>query len=114
MTYHYPCGVKNGCYFNFTGSFESFCPEHIPIDQFPRPGDLSIVNKECVICMDEPDLSDKMNSLITKCCHRAMHRECLTGHAVNAGKHYIKCPACNDVIGFREFCDKVSQTNLIR
>ncbi|XP_055357572.1 G2/M phase-specific E3 ubiquitin-protein ligase-like [Paramacrobiotus metropolitanus] len=106
-TYHYPCGVENNCFFSFTGSFESFCPRHIPVQQFPRPKDMSTVNTQCVICLDEPDLKDKVNTLITTCCYRAIHRDCLAGCAVNSGKHHLKCPACNEVNDFRDFCDKV-------
>ncbi|OQV17688.1 putative G2/M phase-specific E3 ubiquitin-protein ligase [Hypsibius exemplaris] len=106
-SYHYPCGVENSCYFQFTGSFESYCPTHIPKGRIPRPKDMSTVKKDCTICLESPDLKDKVNTVITPCCSCALHRECLAGLAVNAGKHYIKCPSCNIVDNFKAFCEQV-------
>ena len=108
-TYHYPCGVENKCFYRFTGSFESFCPDHIPAKEFPRPKDMKSVNTQCVVCLDDPDLKDKFDTLVTPCCNRALHRECLAGHAVNAGKHFLKCPSCNIVDNFKPFCEKVGK-----
>ena len=107
-TYHYPCGVKNKCYFQFTGTFESYCPEHIPKNRIPRPKDMSTVKKQCTICLEEPNLRDKMDTIITPCCLCALHRDCLAGLAVNAGKHYLKCPSCNVVDNFKAFCEQVN------
>lgn len=113
-SYHYPCGVENKCFYRFHGSFESFCPDHIPAKQFARPKDTKNVKKECVICLDEPDLKDKFDTLVTPCCNRALHRECLAGHAVNAGKHFLKCPSCNMVDNFKSFCEQVRCVKVVR
>ncbi|OCT68723.1 G2/M phase-specific E3 ubiquitin-protein ligase [Xenopus laevis] len=93
-SYHYPCGVKKECIFQFTGSFRSYCWEHRPVQK--------IVSSQtdcspCTICLENVNHVPSYHVLCCPCCKTSwFHRNCLQGQALSAGLFFFRCTVCNN------------------
>ena len=74
---------------------ESFCHQHGPKQS--KPSNLS-TDRMCMICFDTcgDTAGPGPGLLLSPCCGRTYHRDCVQKTALQAGKAAIKCPACND------------------
>ena len=77
----------------------SFCHQH-----GPRQTKTSHLSKDrmCMICFDTcgDTPGPGPGRLISPCCGRTYHRDCVQKTALQAGKAALKCPACNDKEAF--------------
>eukprot|EP00090_Calanus_glacialis_P002522 TRINITY_DN11897_c0_g1_i1.p1 TRINITY_DN11897_c0_g1~~TRINITY_DN11897_c0_g1_i1.p1 ORF type:complete len:565 (-),score=165.33 TRINITY_DN11897_c0_g1_i1:574-2217(-) len=123
--YHFPCGslctTPGEHYFIFRNNMDSFCYSHAP-----KQTKVSHVVKDstCMVCLSSianqnPDTADSPvkqvcldNSftssgpgpgrLVSPCCGRTFHRDCVQKTALQAGKAALKCPACSTKDRFNE------------
>lgn len=89
-SYHLACGLRNGCLFQFGGTFANFCPKHVPFADEELPeGEI------CLIChMALADTSPV--KWIPSCCGEwNFHSSCMQKYAQNSG-YYLKCIACDE------------------
>jgi len=120
--YHFPCGslctTPGEHYFIFRNNMDSFCYTHAP-----KQTKVSHVVKDstCMVCLssiastaDSPVkvcLDNSFSStqsgpgpgrLVSPCCGRTFHRDCVQKTALQAGKAALKCPACSTKDRFNE------------
>jgi len=125
--YHFPCGSlctsPGEHYFIFRNNMDSFCYTHAP-----KQTKVSHVVKDstCMVCLSSiaNALTDTQDSpvkqgcldnsfvssppgpgpgrLVSPCCGRTFHRDCVQKTALQAGKAALKCPACNTKERFNE------------
>lgn len=100
ISFHLTCGLQEGCQFEFTGEFNSYCELHHNIEQ---PNKIHSENDLCTICYDEMGEYDPMNSIQLPCCTKDAwyHKMCLVKYAQTAGD-VLKCPLCNNLAVFRQ------------
>lgn len=125
-TYHLPCGLVNHSLCQFHGTFPSLCRKHRPNSNELAKKSKQLDEERCYICLENIldsenlslglDLGDKTNKisieplapeethfrlLLTPCCKKWLHLNCLQKQAYNAGLYFIKCPLCNDKENFK-------------
>ncbi|XP_021944326.1 uncharacterized protein LOC110842812 isoform X1 [Folsomia candida] len=93
MSFHYSCGLDQGCLYQFIGNYESYCVNHRekPIIKIPKK------TWECPICFS--DFSNEKFPLKSPCCNNntaIFHRRCIMESADKSGLHHFKCPLCNN------------------
>ncbi|XP_053671564.1 G2/M phase-specific E3 ubiquitin-protein ligase-like [Anopheles nili] len=92
-TFHTVCGIKNRCLSYYTGTFQSWCSTHLPLQSdrtWHAPGE------PCSICYDDMGQYDKIKSVRAPCCRNGwFHQRCLAQYAQSAG-YFFKCPLCNN------------------
>jgi len=92
--FHFPCGTKGGCLFEFTGNYSAYCCNH-------RPPPICVSNasteSNCVICFEQVMLG-KNNPSKLSCpgCDRSFHSRCVQRMALSSGSQCFKCPNCNN------------------
>jgi len=105
--YHFPCGslctTPGEHYFIFRNNMDSFCYTHAP-----KQTKVSHVVKDstCMVCLDNsftsPLSGPGPGRLVSPCCGRTFHRDCVQKTALQAGKAALKCPACSTKDRFNE------------
>lgn len=104
MNYHFTCGATSNPehVFVFRNNMESFCPEHAPRQN--RLGRLVVKDNTCMVCLDKSFQTPGPGPgrLVSPCCGRTFHRDCVQKTALQAGKAALKCPACNDKDKFND------------
>jgi len=110
--YHVPCALQqNSVLFHYYDSFESYCVKHR--DEFgPKIDDRynKIDDEQCFICLEkfvdqennENNENLKYQVLLTSCCSKFLHINCVKRQCFNAGIHFTRCPLCNDRDNFIE------------
>ncbi|KAH8366934.1 hypothetical protein KR200_005064 [Drosophila serrata] len=93
-SFHTKCGFENYAVSQFTGSFNSYCHQHVPKYRF-RPGP----KEQCMICFDALVAKGKFSvarALQSPCCRNGWyHRYCLQMYANSAG-YFFNCPLCKN------------------
>ncbi|XP_041430742.1 G2/M phase-specific E3 ubiquitin-protein ligase isoform X3 [Xenopus laevis] len=93
-SFHYPCGVKKECIFQFTGSFRSYCWEHRPVQKIVSS---QADSSPCTICLEHISNVPSYNVLHGPCCKTSwFHRNCLQRQALSAGLFFFRCTVCNN------------------
>jgi len=118
--YHFPCGSlctnPGEHFFIFRNNMDSFCYTHAP-----KQTKVSHVVKDstCMVCLSSIANTNSQDSpakpachdlppgpgpgrLVSPCCGRTFHRDCVQKTALQAGKAALKCPACNTKERFNE------------
>jgi len=103
--YHFACGSLCSSpgehYFIFRNNMDSFCYTHAP-----KQTKVSHVVKDstCMVCLDNSFTSSGPGPgrLVSPCCGRTFHRDCVQKTALQAGKAALKCPACSTKERFNE------------
>jgi len=105
--YHFSCGSlctsPGEHYFIFRNNMDSFCYTHAP-----KQTKIShVVNDStCMVCLDNsfvsPPPGPGPGRLVSPCCGRTFHRDCVQKTALQAGKAALKCPACNTKDSFND------------
>ena len=95
--YHFSCGAlctdPSQHVFIFRDNMDSYCYSHAPRQK------ISVVSPEptCLVCLDTcGSTGPGPGRLVSPCCGRTYHRDCVQKTALQAGKAALKCPACND------------------
>lgn len=85
--------------FIFLNNMDSYCYNHRP-----RQSKVSNLSPDptCMICLDSCGEAAGPDMLVSPCCARTYHRDCVQKAALQAGKAALKCPACNDKDRFNE------------
>ncbi|XP_032045066.1 G2/M phase-specific E3 ubiquitin-protein ligase [Aythya fuligula] len=100
-SYHFPCGLRKECIFQFMEDFRSYCWEHKPVQIFPDKE--SRGPSQCTICLDLVEHLPLYSVLKSPCCKNAwFHRECLQYQALSAGIFFFRCTVCNNKDKFQE------------
>ncbi|ETN64202.1 hypothetical protein AND_004060 [Anopheles darlingi] len=95
--FHTECGFKNGCLSYYTGTYQSWCPLHIPLKKERKPHG---PEDSCAICFDAMGAYDMIGSVRAPCCRNGwFHLRCVRQLALAAG-YFLKCPLCNNVDEF--------------
>ena len=95
VCYHFPCGVKAGCLYQYTGSYTSYCPSH-RVSQAPDQKNIS-KELDCVVCFETVAKSvTDPGRLACPGCGRNFHTTCLQRMALASGSECFKCPHCNN------------------
>ncbi|XP_050087869.1 pineapple eye protein-like [Anopheles aquasalis] len=95
--FHTECGFKNGCLSHYTGTYQSWCPLHIPLKKERKPHG---PEDSCAICFDAMGAYDRIESVRAPCCQNGwFHLRCVRQLALAAG-YFLKCPLCNNVDEF--------------
>jgi len=102
--YHFSCGAlctaPGEHYFIFLNNMDSWCWAHAP--RQTRPSNL-VADPLCMVCLEQdPPPGPGPGRLVSPCCGRTFHRDCVQKTALQAGKAALKCPACNDKETFNE------------
>ena len=93
--FHFPCNVKAGGIFQFSGNMYAFCRKHRikqRTENFILPPD-----EDCIICYEQVEETDDFKKLSAPCCGRIYHKICVEKYAMSAGSEHFKCSNCNDV-----------------
>ncbi|KAK1160563.1 G2/M phase-specific E3 ubiquitin-protein ligase-like [Acipenser oxyrinchus oxyrinchus] len=101
-SFHFPCGLKKECIFQFTEMFPSFCWIHRPVQSTAVSSRLS-GPYSCTICLEfiEPALSYSV--LKCPCCNSSwFHRDCVQHQAYSAGMFFFRCTICNNKDKFQQ------------
>lgn len=94
-SFHFPCGAKSGCLYQFTGSYTSYCPSH-RATQDRNKNNIS-TDLDCVVCFEPvPKLVTSPDRLACPGCGRNFHSPCLQRMALASGSQCFKCPHCNN------------------
>lgn len=98
--FHVKCGVKSKCLNQFEDPFESFCRQHVNIEEkFAKHADYW----HCQICDEIMGDYDPITSIPSCCDQGYYHKLCMQKYAAAAG-YLAKCPSCgNDADGYRKF-----------
>ncbi|NWU91264.1 G2E3 ligase, partial [Upupa epops] len=100
-SYHYPCGVRRECIFQFMEDFRSYCWEHKPVQKFPDEEPAG--SSQCTICLDVVEQIPTYAVLKSPCCRNAwFHRQCLQYQALSAGIYFFRCTVCNNKTEFQK------------
>ncbi|XP_017675971.1 PREDICTED: G2/M phase-specific E3 ubiquitin-protein ligase isoform X2 [Lepidothrix coronata] len=100
-SYHFPCGIKRECIFQFMEDFRSYCWEHKPVQTFMDKE--STGASQCTICLDLVEHLPAYTVLKSPCCKSAwFHRECLQYQALSAGIFFFRCTVCNNKDKFQK------------
>ncbi|XP_017938370.1 G2/M phase-specific E3 ubiquitin-protein ligase isoform X2 [Manacus vitellinus] len=100
-SYHFPCGIKRECIFQFMEDFRSYCWEHKPVQTFLDKE--STGASQCTICLDLVEHLPAYTVLKSPCCKSAwFHRECLQYQALSAGIFFFRCTVCNNMDKFQK------------
>lgn len=86
--FHLVCGVQNGCLFQFTDAFSSYCNQHhgIKDEQVDQ-------HDKCMICWDPMGTYNPITS-IPSCCNQGwFHANCMRKSTIQAG-YLFSCPMC--------------------
>uniref|UniRef100_F6PX02 G2/M-phase-specific E3 ubiquitin protein ligase n=1 Tax=Xenopus tropicalis TaxID=8364 RepID=F6PX02_XENTR len=94
-SYHYHCGVKKECIFQFTDSFRSYCWEHRPVQKIVSSQ--TDCSSTCTICLENVNHVSSYHILRSPCCKTSwFHRNCLQHQALSAGLFFFRCTVCNN------------------
>ena len=95
---HYTCGKRENLIFNYK-KIQAFCKSHTPKSKYK-------VKFEDRICMAgcHDKVEQKEQSIVSPCCERIYHSECLQNMSLHYGRSHFKCPMCNDKDKFLEEC----------
>jgi len=120
--YHFPCGAlctsPGEHFFIFRNNMDSFCYAHAPkqtktthvvkdstcmvcLSSIANP---SSQDSPVKVCLDNsfPQPGPGPGRLVSPCCGRTFHRDCVQKTALQAGKAALKCPACATKDRFNE------------
>jgi len=101
--YHFTCGAMANPehLFIFRNNMDSFCWNHSP--QQKKTSHV-VSDATCMVCLDSSSLTPGPGpgKLVSPCCGRTFHRDCVQKTALQAGKVSLKCPACNTKEKFNE------------
>jgi len=122
--YHFPCGAlctsPGEHFFIFRNNMDSFCYTHAPKQTktshvvkdstcmvcLSSIGNPSTQVSPVKVCLDNafvsPPPGPGPGRLVSPCCGRTFHRDCVQKTALQAGKAALKCPACNAKDKFNE------------
>lgn len=92
-SFHGPCGLSNGCLFQYFGEYRAYCPSHRPVQHIVP---LDAEGDTCPMCLDPMERPPSLAVLVTPCCRRLMHRRCIQQQASSAGSRCFRCPFCNN------------------
>ena len=106
VKFHFPCGRENNASNIFVNSMDSFCSHHLPKQ---KPVKIK-PNKQDLICLAGCQERIKLPSkiklqeryLLSPCCGRFYHCECLQLMALSSGEAHFKCPICSDKDEFKK------------
>ncbi|RWS01013.1 putative GPI-anchored adhesin-like protein PGA55-like protein, partial [Dinothrombium tinctorium] len=101
VTFHLPCGLRHNTLHQFFGNFLSFCEMHRPTQKANYRAIKDNADLKCSVCLES--ISPKkpyFNELLTPCCTKWLHRDCVQQQAFNAGSFFFKCPMCNNASKF--------------
>jgi len=107
--YHFSCGAlcqEPGQHvYIFLNNMDSYCFTHRPRQS--KAANLS-PDSTCMICLEScGEVSGPgPGKLVSPCCGRTYHGDCVQKAALQAGKAALKCPACNDKDKFNEEMEK--------
>ncbi|XP_035183627.1 G2/M phase-specific E3 ubiquitin-protein ligase [Oxyura jamaicensis] len=100
-SYHFPCGLRKECIFQFMEDFRSYCWEHKPVQIFSDKE--SRGPSQCTICLDLVEHLPLYSVLKSPCCKNAwFHRKCLQYQALSAGIFFFRCTVCNNKDKFQK------------
>lgn len=100
-SFHTKCGVDNLAVNQYSGSYNSYCQNHVPKSRY-RPGP----TEQCSICFDalvaRGERFNVAKAVQSPCCRNGWyHHRCLQLYANSAG-YFFKCPLCKDEEKFGE------------
>jgi len=111
--YHFPCGALHSpeaMMFLFIDQMDSFCASHGPKQSIKQKSlrDIHIVGSPsgdtCMACLEtsfvDPPPGPGPGRLVSPCCGRTFHRDCIQKTAIRAGKATFKCPNCKNKAKF--------------
>jgi G2/M phase-specific E3 ubiquitin-protein ligase len=82
--------------------YSSYCDFHRPFQNIPSKTIKAISETECPICYRKFNREKEriaFDFLVTPCCTKLIHRDCIQRHSLNAG-YFFKCPICNNTKEF--------------
>eukprot|EP00092_Neocalanus_flemingeri_P021414 GFUD01023217.1.p1 GENE.GFUD01023217.1~~GFUD01023217.1.p1 ORF type:complete len:1228 (+),score=363.43 GFUD01023217.1:109-3792(+) len=96
-SFHFPCGSKAGCLYQFMGSYTSYCPQHRASQVASLP--TISPDQDCVVCYEPVSLTRQVAAQVRLACPgcgRNFHCACLQRMALASGSLCFKCPHCNN------------------
>jgi len=90
--YHYTCGVQNDAMFIYHGAMGSFCKQHRPKQKIKA----KVKDKVCLAGCLEKIKDNDVKVMVTPCCFRRYHTDCVQLQALASGSHHFKCCMCSD------------------
>ncbi|XP_029449796.1 G2/M phase-specific E3 ubiquitin-protein ligase-like [Rhinatrema bivittatum] len=98
-SFHFPCGLRKECIFQFFEKFGSYCWDHAPTQDVAAETRQTV----CAVCLDSLQPTPSYGVLKSPCCkHTWFHRTCLQKHALSAGLFFFKCTICNNKETFQK------------
>ncbi|KAH9504735.1 G2/M phase-specific E3 ubiquitin-protein ligase [Bulinus truncatus] len=102
--FHLSCSLENGVLHQYFDNYRSYCADHRMTQTLVKTLSKDKTKLECAICFSRIRFtSTSPNSLVCPCCkHCYFHRTCIQSYAISAGKHFLKCPLCNEAEKFQD------------
>ncbi|NWH75825.1 PHF7 protein, partial [Piaya cayana] len=98
-TFHFPCGVDQGCISQFFKEFKSFCWKHRPVQRVQAVQQAQTL---CLICQEVVAERPCYDTLVCPACTSAwFHRRCIQGQALRSALYHFRCPLCQDMDTFQ-------------
>lgn len=101
-SFHLPCAIENGCAYEFTTSFQSYCHAHFAVNKLNSARSHGL-DELCAICALPMGEFNQAKSLQLICCSDEswFHKQCLKQLAFTQ-KDNFQCPSCENQNEFRD------------
>ncbi|XP_054030688.1 PHD finger protein 7 [Dryobates pubescens] len=99
-SFHLPCATRGRCVTQYFEQYRAFCSRHRPqqaVLRDPEPG------TDCLLCLEDVGDRQSFRTMVCPVCQHAwFHRDCIQGHALQAGISAFRCLLCRDKDQFQQ------------
>ncbi|XP_067992837.1 PHD finger protein 7-like [Melanerpes formicivorus] len=98
--FHLPCATRGRCVTQYFEQYRAFCSRHRPqqaVQRDPEP------DTDCLLCLENVGARKSFTTMVCPVCQHAwFHRDCIQGHALQAGTSAFQCLLCRDKDRFQQ------------
>ncbi|KFV75677.1 G2/M phase-specific E3 ubiquitin-protein ligase, partial [Dryobates pubescens] len=98
--FHLPCATRGRCVTQYFEQYRAFCSDHCPqqaVQRDPEP------DTDCLLCLENVGVRKSFTTMVCPVCQHAwFHRDCIQGHALQAGTSAFQCLLCRDKDRFQQ------------
>ncbi|XP_067992857.1 PHD finger protein 7-like, partial [Melanerpes formicivorus] len=99
-SFHLPCATRGRCVTQYFEQYRAFCSRHRPqqaVLRDPEP------DTDCLLCLEDVGDRQSYRTMVCPVCQHAwFHRDCIQGHALQAGTSAFRCLLCRDKDQFQQ------------
>ncbi|XP_067992855.1 uncharacterized protein [Melanerpes formicivorus] len=99
-SFHLPCATRGRCVTQYFEQYRAFCSRHRPQQAVLRDPD---PDTDCLLCLEDVGDRQSYRTMVCPVCQHAwFHRDCIQGHALQAGISAFRCLLCRDKDQFQQ------------